>query len=38
MPRDVHTEGISGVRRALVMHFKPGGQPGRVGVETLEGV
>ncbi len=38
MPRDVRTEGISGVRRALVMHFKPGGQPGGVGVETLEGV
>ncbi len=38
VPRDVCTEWISGVRRALVMYCKPGGQLGGVGVETLEGV
>ncbi len=29
---------MSGVRRALVIYCKPGGQPGGLGVETLEGV
>ncbi len=28
---------MRGVRRARVMYCKPGGQPGGVGVETLEG-
>ncbi len=36
MPRDVCT--VSGVHCALVMYCKPGGQPGGVGVETLEQV